>query len=65
MTLTLDSTLGVTLSGSLTANVAPFARIIGDGHGQEIVLTANSSPCKFSWRCNSRKLRKQFYNSDS
>ena len=43
MTLTLDSTLGVTLSGSLTANVAPFARIIGDGHGQEIVLTANSS----------------------
>ena len=42
-TLTLDSTLGVTLSGSLTANVAPFAQIIGDGHGQEIVLTANSS----------------------
>ena len=43
MTLTLDSTLGVTLSGTITANVAPFARIIGDGHGQEIVLTANSS----------------------
>ena len=43
MTLTLDSTLGVTLSGSLTANVAPFPQIIGDGSGQEIVLTANSS----------------------
>jgi len=42
-TLTLDSTLGVTLSGSLTANVAPFPQIIGDGSGQEIVLTANSS----------------------
>ena len=42
-TLTLDSTLGVTLSGTITANVAPFAQIIGDGHGQEIVLTANSS----------------------
>ena len=42
-TLTLDSTLGVTLSGTITANVAPFAQVIGDGHGQEIVLTANSS----------------------
>ena len=58
MTLTLDSTLGVTLSGSLTANVVPFARIIGDGHGQEIVLTANSSAANSSWRCNSCKLRK-------
>ena len=29
-TLTLDSSLDVTLSGSLTANVAPFAQIIGD-----------------------------------
>ena len=43
MTLTLDSTLGTTLTGSLTANVAPFPKITGDGGGQEIVLTANSS----------------------
>lgn len=42
-TLTLDSSLDVTLSGSLTANVAPFAQIIGDGHGQEIVLTASGT----------------------
>ncbi len=43
MTLTLDSSLNTTLTGSLTANVAPFPRIIGDGGGQEIVLTANSA----------------------
>ena len=42
MTLTLDATVP-TISGTITANVAPFARINGDGHGQEIVLTANSS----------------------
>jgi len=42
MTLTLDSTVPA-LSGTITANVAPFARVNGDGHGAEIVLTANSS----------------------
>jgi hypothetical protein len=41
-TLTLDSTVPA-LSGTITANVAPFARVNGDGHGAEIVLTANSS----------------------
>ena len=40
-TLTLDSTVPQ-LSGTITANVAPFARVNGDGHGAEIVLTANS-----------------------
>jgi len=40
-TLTLDSTVPA-LSGTITANVAPFARVNGDGHGAEIVLTANS-----------------------
>ena len=44
-TLTLSVTLGVTLSGTMpTCNVGPWPRIDGDGHGQEIVLTANSSP---------------------
>ena len=42
MTLTLDSTVPQ-LTGTITANVAPFARINGDGHGHAIVLTANSS----------------------
>ena len=41
-TLTLDATIPQ-LTGTITANVAPFVRINGDGHGQEIVLTANSS----------------------
>jgi hypothetical protein len=41
-TLTLDATVPA-LSGTITANVAPFARVNGDGHGAEIVLTANSS----------------------
>ena len=41
-TLTLDSSVPQ-LSGTITANVAPFARVNGDGHGAEIVLTANSS----------------------
>jgi len=41
-TLTLDATIPQ-LTGTITANVAPFCRINGDGHGQEIVLTANSS----------------------
>ena len=41
MTLTLDSTVPA-LSGTITANVAPFARVNGDGHGAEIVLTSNS-----------------------
>ena len=40
-TLTLDSTVPA-LSGTITANVAPFARVNGDGHGAEIVLTANA-----------------------
>ena len=43
-TLTLDATLGVTLAAPLpTCNVGPWPRVVGDGHGQEIVLTANSS----------------------
>ena len=41
-TLTLDATIPQ-LTGTITANVAPFCKITGDGHGQEIVLTANSS----------------------
>jgi hypothetical protein len=42
--LTLNSTLGVTLSGTMpTCNVGPWPRIDGDGHGQEIVLTANTT----------------------
>jgi hypothetical protein len=41
MILTLDSTVPA-LSGTITANVAPFARVNGDGHGAEIVLTSNS-----------------------
>ena len=41
-TLTLDATIPQ-LTGTITANVAPFCKINGDGHGQEIVLTANSS----------------------
>jgi len=40
-TLTLNATVPA-LSGTITANVAPFARVNGDGHGAEIVLTANS-----------------------
>ena len=43
MTLTLDSTLGTTLSGTLTANVAPWPQLIGDGHGQELVLTSGTT----------------------
>ena len=43
-TLTLSKTLGVTLSGTMpTCNVGPWPRIDGDGHGQEIVLTANTT----------------------
>ena len=43
-TLTLSATLGVTLSGTMpTCNVGPWPRIDGDGHGQEIVLTANTT----------------------
>ena len=41
-TLVLDATVPQ-LTGTITANVAPFARINGDGHGHAIVLTANSS----------------------
>jgi len=41
-TLTLDATVPA-LSGTITANVAPFAKINGDGHGAEVILTANSS----------------------
>ena len=42
--LTLNATLGVTLSGTMpTCNVGPWPRIDGDGHGQEIVLTANTT----------------------
>ena len=44
MTLTVTPTLGsITLSGSLTANIAPHARIDGDGHGHSIQLTANAT----------------------
>ena len=44
VTLTLSATLGVTLSGSMpTCNVGPWPRIDGDGHGQELVLTANTT----------------------
>ena len=40
----LSATLGVTLSGTMpTCNVGPWPRIDGDGHGQEIVLTANTT----------------------
>ena len=43
-TLTLSATLGVTLSGTMpTCNVGPWPRIDGDGHGQELVLTANTT----------------------
>ena len=43
-TMTLSATLGVTLSGTMpTCNVGPWPRIDGDGHGQEIVLTANTT----------------------
>jgi hypothetical protein len=41
-TLTLDATVPA-LSGTITANVAPFAVINGDGQGAEVVLTANAS----------------------
>ena len=44
MTLVVTPTLGsITLTGTLTANIAPYLQIIGDGHGQELVLTSNSS----------------------
>ena len=44
MTLTVTPTMGsITLSGSLTANIAPHARIDGDGHGHAIQLTANAT----------------------
>ena len=44
VTLTLSATLGVTLSGSMpTCNVGPWPRVDGDGHGQELVLTANTT----------------------
>ena len=43
-TLTLSTSLGVTLTGTMpTCNIGPWPRIDGDGHGQEIVLTANTS----------------------
>ena len=43
-TMTLSATLGVTLSGTMpTCNVGPWPRVDGDGHGQEIVLTANTT----------------------
>ena len=43
MTLTVTPTLGsISLSGTVTANIAPYARIDGDGHGHELQLTANS-----------------------
>ena len=43
MTLVVTPTLGsITLTGTLTANIAPYLQIIGDGHGQELVLTSNS-----------------------
>ena len=41
-TLTLNATIPQ-LSGTITANVAPFATINGDGQGAEVVLTANAS----------------------
>ena len=42
--MTLSATLGVTLSGTMpTCNVGPWPRIDGDGHGQELVLTANTT----------------------
>lgn len=41
-TLTLDATVPA-LSGTITANIAPFAVINGSGHGAEVVLTANAS----------------------
>ena len=41
-TLTLSTALGVTLSGTMpTCNIGPWPRIDGDGHGQQLVLTAN------------------------
>jgi len=44
VTLTLSATLGVTLSGTMpTCNVGPWPRVDGDGHGQELVLTANTT----------------------
>ena len=44
MTLTVSPTLGsISLSGTVTANIAPHARIDGDGHGHAIQLTANAS----------------------
>ena len=44
MTLTVTPTMGsLSLTGSLTANIAPHARIDGDGHGHAIQLTANAS----------------------
>ena len=44
MTLTVTPTLGsLSLSGTITANIAPYARIDGDGHGHAIQLTANAS----------------------
>ena len=43
-TMTLSATLGVTLSGTMpTCNVGPWPRIDGDGHGQQLVLTANTA----------------------
>ena len=43
-TLTLSTSLGVTLSGTMpTCNIGPWPRIDGDGHGQELVLTANTA----------------------
>ncbi len=44
VTLTLSATLGVTLTGTMpTCNVGPWPRVDGDGHGQELVLTANTT----------------------
>ena len=41
--LTVSPTLGaITVTGTVTANIAPHARIDGDGHGHAIQLTANS-----------------------
>ena len=43
-TMTLSATLGVTLSGTMpTCNVGPWPRVDGDGHGQQLVLTANTT----------------------
>ena len=43
-TMTLSATLGVTLSGTMpTCNVGPWARVDGDGHGQQLVLTSNTA----------------------